>query len=193
MMTVLFVILYILLFLLLLLGLILFSNFLVILSVSEKNLIVKLKILHITIRIPLEKKEKDKTKKKEEKPKEETQDSVMKKFLEMRNTFTRIREALEKTLSYLSQKIAIKETGVVGKFGLGNAALTGMSYGAVEAFAGLVTGFLQHFFKFEKAPYRSIQMDYENLVFELRFAMILKTRPIYLVKAALIFLKNWKS
>ncbi|MBQ7792120.1 MAG: DUF2953 domain-containing protein, partial [Clostridia bacterium] len=145
MMTVLYVILYILLFLLLLLGVILFSNFLVILSVSEKNLIVKLKILHITIRIPLEKKEKTK---KEEPKKEETQDSVMKKFLEMRNTFTRIREALGKTLSYLSQKIAVKESGVVGKFGLGNAALTGMSYGGVEAFAGVVTGFLQHFFKF---------------------------------------------
>lgn len=184
--------LYIILFLLLLLGVILFSDFLVILSVSEKNLILKLRVLHITIRIPLDKKPK-KEKKEMPKKEEETQDSVMKKFLEMRNTFTRIRAALEATLSYLSQKIHIKETGVVGKFGLGNAALTGMSYGGVEAFAGVVTGLLQHFFKFEKAPYRSIQMEYDKLVFELTFAMILKTKPIYLLKAALIFLKMWKS
>lgn len=184
---------YIILFLLLLMGILLFSNFLVILSVSEKNLIVKIKILHITIRIPLEKKEKASKEEKKESQEKPTQDSVMKKFLEMRNTFTRIRQALEKTLSYLAQKIHIKETGVVGKFGLGNAALTGMSYGAVEAFAGVVTGFLQHFFQFEKPPYRNIQMDYDNLVFELRFAMILKTKPYILIKAALIFLKNWKS
>ncbi|MBQ7950668.1 MAG: DUF2953 domain-containing protein [Clostridia bacterium] len=178
----------ILLFLLILVALLLFCDFLVILSVSEKQLTLKVRVLHITIRIPLKKAE-DKT---EKKPKEinETQDSVMKSFLEMRNTFTRIRTALEKTLSYLCRKIHIKEMGVVGKFGLGNAALTGMSYGAVEAFAGLVTGFLQHFFKFEKPIYRNVQMEYDSLIFQLNFAMVLKTKPIYLLKAALIFLKH---
>lgn len=184
--------LWILLAIILLIALLLFSDFLVILSVSDKRLTLKLKVLHLTIRIPLgknEKKEQPKTPKTEEK----SEDSVMKRFLEMRNTFTRIREALEKTLSYLSQKIAIEETGVVGKFGLGNAALTGMSYGGVEAFAGVVTGLLQHFFRLKKPPYRNIQMDYDNVVFELCFAMILKTKPIYLLKAALIFYKNWKQ
>ena len=78
----------------------------------------------------------------------------------------------------------------MGKFGLGNAALTGMSYGAVEAFAGLVTGFLQHFFKFEKPIYRNVQMEYDSLVFQMNFAMVLKTKPIYLLTAALIFLKH---
>ena len=82
---------------------------------------------------------------------------------------------------------------MVGKFGLGNAAVTGMSYGMVEAFAGMVTGFLQHYFQFDKAPYRNIQMEYDKLVFELKFAMIVKTKPIYLLKAALIFLKYRKQ
>ena len=167
----------------------LFSPFLVILSVSEKNLIVKLRVLHITIRIPLDKKKKEKP----EETGEENQDSVLQKFLEMRNTFTRIRGALEKTLAYLSRKIHIHETGVVGKFGLGNAALTGMSYGMVEAFAGMVTGFLHHYFPFDKAPYRNLQLEYNQLVFELQFAMIVKTKPIYLLKAALIFLKYRKQ
>ncbi len=179
---------------LILLVILLVSNFLVILSVSESNLTVKLRVLHLTVKIPLDKKEKKEPKKKKEsKSQEETQDSVMKKFLEMRNSFTRIRTALEKTLSYLSQKISVCETGVVGKFGLGNAALTGMSYGAVEAFAGVVTGCLQHFLKFEKPPYRNVSMDFEHLVFQLKFAMILKTKPIYLLKAAWIFWRSWKS
>lgn len=184
------IVLYIFLILILLTALLLFSNFLVILSVSEKKLTVKIKVLHITIRIPLEEK-KPKKEKKEQKPKE-SNDSVMKQFLEMRNTFTRIRSALEATLSYLNQKIKVQQIGVVGKFGLGNAALTGMSYGAVEAFSGVVTGLLQHFLQFEQPLYRNIQMDYDNVVFELNFAMILKTKPIYLLCAGLIFLKNWK-
>lgn len=176
--------------LILLIALLLFSQFLVILSVSEKNLTLKIKVLHITIRIPLGEKKENKPKK--EKKETETEDSVMKKFLEMRNTFARVRAALEETLSYLNQKIRVQEIGVVGKFGLGNAALTGMSYGAVEAFSGVVTGLLQHFLKFEKPLYRNIQMDYDHLVFQLNFAMILKTKPIYLLNAGLIFLKNWK-
>ena len=175
----------ILLLLIVLILVLLFSPFLVILSVSEKNLTVKIRVLRITIRIPLQKKED-----KEDKTKEENPDSVLQKFLEMRNTFTRIRKALEETLGYLCRKIHIHETGVVGKFGLGNAALTGMSYGMVEAFAGMVTGFLQHYFRFDKAPYRNVQMEYDKLIFELKFAMIVKTKPIYLLVAALIFLKN---
>ena len=177
----------ILLFFVVLLLVLLFSPFLVILSVSEKNLTVKIRVLKITIQIPLQKKEKT------EDAKEENQDSVLQKFLEMRNNFTRIRAALEKTLAYLSRKIHIHETGVVGKFGLGNAAVTGMSYGMVEAFVGMVTGFLQHYFAFDKAPYRNLQLEYDKLVFELKFAMIVKTKPIYLLKAALIFLKYRKQ
>ena len=171
----------------------LFSDFLVILSVSDKAFTVKIRVLHITIRIPLGEKQEKKGKKEKAPETKETEDSVMKKFLEMRNTFSRIREALEKTLSYLSQKIKVQEAGVIGKFGLGNAALTGMSYGGVTAFVGVVTGLLQHFFKLEKPPYNNVQMDYDNLVFQLNFAMILKTKPIYLFKAGLIFLKNWKQ
>ena len=174
---------------------VLVSPFLVILSVSDKDIRVKLKVLHITIRIPLGEKEKKEAKKaekkKEKKAEENSADSVMKKFLEMRNTFTRIRSALEAVCSYLAKKIHIQEIGMTGNFGLGNAALTGMSYGMVEAFIGLVVGFLQHFFQFEKPPYRNLQMDYDNLTFELNFAMIMKTKPIYLLKAAWIFRRNW--
>lgn len=180
----------VLLVLLILILTLLFSPFLVILSVSEKKLTIKIKVLHITLRIPLGKKEEEED---EEEQQEKNADSVLQRFLEMRNTFARIRAALEKTLSYLSLKIHIQESGVVGKFGLGNAALTGMSYGMVEAFAGVVVGLLQHFFKFEKPMYRNIQMEYNELVFSLQFAMIVKTKPIYLLKAALIFWKNYKK
>lgn len=182
---------------LLLVALILFCPLSVLLSVGEKEMLLKLKVLGISIRIPLNPKDKKgkknkPPKEKEEKPKED-KESAMKTFLEMRNTFSRIREALGKTLSYLSRKIKIPQMGVVGKFGLGDAALTGVSYGMVEAFVGVVTGFMQQFFVFEKPVYRKLDMDYDNVVFKLQFAMQVKTRPYYLVRGALIFYKHFKQ
>lgn len=183
---------------LVLLAIFLVCPFSVLISVGEKEMLLKLKVLGIRIRIPLgagkdkPKKEK-KSKKEKEESKAEDKESAMKKFLEMRNTFTRIREALGKTLSYLSRKIRIPQLAVMGKFGLGDAALTGMSYGAVEAFTGVVTGFLQHFLVFEKPVYYKLDMDYDNVVFKLQFAMEVKTKPWYLVRGALIFYKNFKQ
>ncbi len=182
---------------LVLVGLILVCPLSVLFSVGETELMLRVKVLGIRFRIPLgekkdkPKKEKNVTEKKE--PKAEDRESVMKKFLEMRNTFTRIREALGKTLSYLSRKIRILQLAVMGTFGLGDAALTGMSYGAVEAFTGVVTGFLQHFLVFEKPVYYKLDMDYDNVVFKLQFAMEVKTKPWYLVRGALIFYKNFKQ
>ncbi len=180
---------------LVLVGLVLACPLSVLFSVGEDELMLRVKVLGIRIRIPLgEKKDKPKKEKKaKEENKAEDQESAMKKFLEMRNTFTRIREALGKTLSYLSRKIRIPQLAVMGKFGLGDAALTGMSYGAVEAFTGVVTGFLQHFLVFEKPVYYKLDMDYDNVVFKLQFAMEVKTKPWYLVRGALIFYKNFKQ
>ena len=197
MQTFLTVLLGILLLILILAALMLFCPLSVLLSVGERQMLVKLRVLGIAIRIPLGKKDKkEKAKKtKKEKPKkpEEDNESVMKKFLEMRNTFARIREALGKSLSYLSRKIHIPRICVLGKFGLGDAALTGMSYGMIEAFTGVVTGFLQHFFVFDKPVYYGLEMDYDNVVFKLQFAMEVKTKPWYLLKGALIFYKYWKQ
>lgn len=180
--------------LLLLVALLLFCPCSMILSVGEQELLIKLKVLGICIRIPLGKKEK-KAKKEKKNPKEpkEDKESVMKKFLEMRNTFARTREAIGKALSYLSRKIHIPRICVLGTFGLGDAALTGMSYGMIEAFTSVVTGFLQHFFVFEKPVYYGLNMDYDNVVFRLQFAMEVKTKPWYLVRGALIFYKHWKQ
>ncbi len=176
----------------------LFCPLSVLLSVGEKEMLVKLKVLGIRIRIPLHKNQDKDKPKKEKKPKQtedksENHDSVMKKFLEMRNTFARIREALGKTLSYLSRKIHIPQMCVLGTFGLGDAALTGMTYGTVEAFTGVVTGFLQHYFVFEKPVYYKLDMDYDNVVFQLQFAMEVKTKPWYLLRGALIFYKHFKQ
>ena len=182
---------------LIVLALFLICPFSVLVSVGEKEMLLKLKVLGISIKIPLDsKKDQDKPKKEKkpkEEPKAEDKESAMKKFLEMRNTFARIRDALGKTLSYLSHKIRIPQMGVVGKFGLGDAALTGISYGMVEAFTGVVTGFLQQFFVFEKPVYYGLEMDYDNVVFKLQFAMQVKTRPWYLVRGALIFYKHFKQ
>ena len=192
---------------LLLAALVLFCPFSVLFSVSNEEMLLKIQVLGIRIRIPLDSKDKkekqDKYKGKEAEEEQKSsakadvakdeKDSALKKFLEMRNTFTRIRAGLGKALAYLSKKITIKQLGVMGKFGLGDAALTGTSYGMVHAFTGVVTGFLQQFFEFEKPVYHKLDMDYDNVVFKLQFAMQMETKPWYLVRGALIFYKHWKQ
>ena len=177
-------------------ALVLFCPFLVLFSVSDEELILKIKVLGISLRIPLGQKEDSEDEDRQAKAKrtsKDEKDSALKKFLEMRNTFTRIRAGLGKALAYLSKKITIKQLGVMGKFGLGDAAVTGVSYGMVEAFTGVVTGFLQQFFEFEKPVYHKLDMDYDNVVFQLQFAMQIETKPWYLVRGALIFYKHWKQ
>ncbi|MBE7018601.1 MAG: DUF2953 domain-containing protein [Ruminococcaceae bacterium] len=181
---------------LILTALVLFCPFLVLFSVSDEELILKIKVLGISLRIPLGQKEDSEDEDRQAKAKrtaKDEKDSALKKFLEMRNTFTRIRAGLGKALAYLSKKITIKQLGVMGKFGLGDAAVTGVSYGMVEAFTGVVTGFLQQFFEFEKPVYHKLDMDYDNVVFQLQFAMQIETKPWYLVRGALIFYKHWKQ
>ena len=181
---------------LILTALVLFCPFLVLFSVSDEELILKIKVLGISLRIPLGQKEDSEDEDRQAKAKrtaKDEKDSALKKFLEMRNTFTRIRAGLGKALAYLSKKITIKQLGVMGKFGLGDAAVTGVSYGMVEAFTGVVTGFLQQFFEFEKPVYHKLDMDYDNVVFKLQFAMQIETKPWYLVRGALSFYKHWKQ
>jgi hypothetical protein len=181
------ILLYLLIFIIFLSFLFLILDFSVILSYNEKSFIIKIKALGFTIKIP---KIKDKKAKQKKEKKIETQDTVMKKFLDLRNEFTRKKNALSLTLSYLKGKIKIYETGIAGKFGLGNAAATGIAYGSLHAFLGVFTGFLGNLLQLEKLPSVNIDLDYDKIVFDIQFLAVIKIKPYHLLNAAIIFYKN---
>jgi len=190
-MLALYIILGILLILLIAVSLLLFLKFSVILSTEGKNINIKIKILGIAFSIPLSKNEKAKEEKKE-KPKVETEETVMEKFLNLRNNFTRQKNAIELAVIYLRKKIEIDDFGITGEFGTGNAASTGIAYGAVNAFINTVFGFLGQLFLIKKAPVTAVKLEYNKAVFNLKFAFMIKTKLWYLLKAFLIYKNNIK-
>lgn len=191
-MLALYIILGILLFLFILLALLLFLDFSVILSTDGKIISVKIKILGITIKIPLSPKEKQKEKPKKETKKPETEETVMQKFLNLRNNFARQKNAIELAVIYLRKRINIEDFGITGEFGTGNAASTGIAYGAVSAFVNTVFGFLGQFFVIKKPPVTALELSYDKAVFNLKFAFMIKTKLWHLLKAFLIYKNNIK-
>lgn len=193
-MTVLYVFLAILLILILLSLILLFSEFTVIMSTEGKNISVRLEALGLSFKLPLDKKTEKKAKKtkKEEPTKNENEESVMKKLMDMRNNFTRSKKALELAIIYLKNKIKLCELGVMGEFGTGNAAATGIAYGAFNAFVNTVFGFLGQFFSIKNPPETAVKLEYNKAVFNIKFAFMVKTKPFYLLKAFLIYKDNIK-
>ena len=75
---------------LILTALVLFCPFLVLFSVSDEELILKIKVLGISLRIPLGQKEDSEDEDRQAtatRTAKDEKDSALKKFLEMRNTF----------------------------------------------------------------------------------------------------------
>ena len=131
-------------------------------------------------------------KKPEETKKPQTEQTVMEKFLNLRNNFSRQKKAIELALIYFKNKIELKDFGITGEFGTGNAATTGMAYGAVSAFVNTVFGFLGQLFLIKKAPHIAVRLSYDKAAFSLRFAFMLRTTLWYLLKAFFIYKNNSK-
>ena len=170
----------------------LFLKFSVILSTEGKTINIKIRILGISFAIPISKKEKPKKEKKKEDKKPETEQTVMEKFLNLRNSFSRQKKAIELAIIYLRKKIELKDFGITGEFGTGNAATTGIAYGAVSAFVNTVFGFLGQLLLIKKAPAIAVRLNYDKAVFSLKFAFMIRTTLWYLLKAFLIYKNNSK-
>jgi hypothetical protein len=178
------ILLYLIIFIVFLAVLILIFDFTVILTYEDNSFRIKIRVLGIVLKIPIAKREE------KQKKKDETENSIMKKFLEARNGFNRKKEALSLALEFLKGKVIIYETGITGEFGLGNAAATGIAYGSIHAFVGTIIGFLAIYHKIEKSPSINIDLNYDKFIFKLNFSLVLKLKILNLIKAIIIFNKN---
>ena len=172
-----------------LLILFLFLKFSVILSIKKGNLEVRIKVLGLNFKIPLDKKKKSG----EEAESLKDEDSIMKKFMDFRNGFNRMKDAIKSALSYLRYKIEIFEMGILGDFGTGNAATTGIAYGSVEALLSAVSSLIGQYFELSKPIRVNIDLNFSEPVFNISFHAIVKARPIHILIAVLKFLKAKKT
>ena len=171
-----------------LLVLFLFLKFSVILSIKKGNLEIRLKVFGLKFKIPLEKKSK-----KEAKKPLSDEDSVMKKFMDLRNNFNRVRPAVSKTLSYLQYKIELCDIGVLGDFGTGDAATTGIAFGSVHALLGAVSSLIGQFFTLKNPIMTNVELDFSKPVFNLSLHAKIKARPIHLLTGILMYFKTLKK
>ena len=190
--TVLYIVLGILIFLIIAVLLLLFFDFSVILSTEGKKIKVFIKVLGIKFSVPLSKKEKKNVEKFAEESAEAEEETVMKRFFDMRNNFSRQKKALELALIYMKKRIIIDELGAVGEFGTGSAASSGIAYGTVMGFVNGVFGFLGQYFSLKKPPDIRLGINYDKPVFDIRFMFMVRTKPWYLLRAFLIYRNNIK-
>ena len=167
-----------------LLVLFLFLKFSVILSIKKGNLEVKIRVLGIKFKISLSEK-----KKKDEKEAPKDENSVMEKFMDLRNNFNRTKDAIKETLSYLRYKMELCEAGILGDFGTGNAATTGIAYGSVQALVAGISSLIGQYFELKKPVRINIDLNFSEPVFNMSFHAIVKARPIHILTAALKFIK----
>jgi len=167
--------------------LILFLKFSVILSIKKGDLEVRVRVLGLKFKIPLEKKVKET----EEAAKDEN--SVMKKFMDLRNDFHRIKEAIKAALTYLRYKIELYDMGILGDFGTGNAATTGVAYGSVQAFLSAISSLIGQYFELKRPIRVNVDLNFSDPVFNISFHAIVKARPIHLLIGVMKFLKANKT
>ena len=173
-------------FLIILVILFLFLKFSVILSIKNGALELRIKVFGIKLKIslPVDKKQGEK----KEKPRDEN--SVMKKFMDFRNEFNRKKSAISNALGYLRYKIEIHDVCILGDFGTGNAATTGIAYGSVQMLAGGISSLIGQYFTLEKPLKMNVALNFEKPVFEMSFHASITARPVHLLVGGLKFLKN---
>ena len=171
-----------------------FTSLKLVISVGNSGIYIKILKFGFSFDIPLDKVNNGKKSKKPEDEKNakklNSEDSIIKKFFDMRNNFMRQKKALSKVLGYLKGKIFVKETGLIGKFGTGNPVTGGIAYGSVCAFVNTISSFLGNFFVLEKPPVINVDFKPQEAVFEIKCAFLVEAKPFYIVKAFLIYKKN---
>lgn len=176
-----------------------FTSLKLVISVGNSGIYIKILKFGFSFNIPLDKM-KNKSAKSIKKPEDEknakklnSEDSIMKKFFDMRNNFMRQKKALSEVLGYLKGKISVNETGFIGKFGTGNPVTGGIAYGSVCAFVNTISSFSGNFFVLEKPPVINVDFKPQEAVFEIKCAFLVEAKPYYIVKAFLIYKKISKE
>ncbi len=166
----------------------LYTKMRLIISVGSGGLYIKVCKFGFSYTVPLDKT--DKADKKEEKKEAiSNEDSIMKRFLDMRNNFMRQKKAVSVALSYLRGRIYLNEVGIIGKFGTGNPVTGGIAYGSVCGFVNTVIAFSGQFFVVEKPPVIDVKFKAQESVIEIKAAFLVDAKLIDIIKALLKYKK----
>ncbi len=159
---------------------------------SKLKIIIKCLFIKVTLdRERLAKKKPKKTERVKQKPKDEhtEKQSIIEKIKNLKKGFDEVRYILHDVFDVMRDKMEFSGIYVRVKYGTGDAAITGMIYGAIWSFVGNVYGFLCRFFRV-KFPKVELEPQFGGKAFEIEAEGIITTRLVHIIIAAIRSGKN---
>lgn len=127
-----------------------------------------------------------------EEDKEKTAEGFFAKLEKAKTQFFEVREIVETVFQSSGHRVEFSNIYIRSKFGTGDAAHTGMAYGAVWTIIGNVYAFLCRFFKIE-FPEVELIPAFNETIFEIEAEGIIKMRLVHIISAALMGFRAYKK
>lgn len=167
-------------------------------DVEYRNTKLKITIKCLFIKVTLDENSFSKTRgKQSSKPKQKVSNkeysaekiSPIEKLKNLKKSYNEMKDILNDIFELLKDKAEFSGIYVRVKYGTGDAAITGMIYGAIWSFIGSVYGFLCRFFSI-KFPKVELEPQFGGKAFEIEAEGIITTRLVHIIIAAIRSLKN---
>lgn len=114
---------------------------------------------------------------------------VIEKIKNLKKGYDNMKDVLGDVLALLKDKAEFSGIYIRVKYGTGDAAITGMVYGAIWTFVGNVYGFLCRYFRI-RFPELELEPVFGEKVFEIEAEGIITTRLVHIITAAFRSRKN---
>lgn len=176
---------------LVIIALLLFSPLKIVVQYREKKikLIFRCVFLRFSVKDSAFQKKK-KAEKPDEKPEEE-KDGVS-RIKKMQGGFDSAKEALDEILDLVKHRAKFSDIYVRLRYGTGDAANTGIMYGAIWAFVGNIYAYLcRHFYV--EFPTVELEPQFDKAAFEVEAQGIITTRLVHIIKCVLKLLPKLRT
>ncbi len=173
--------------------LLLFSPLKIVVQYHEKKikLIFQCAFLRFSVKDSAFRK-KNKSEKSEKKPAENAQKDGVSRIKKMQSGFDSAKDALDEILDLVKNRAKFSDIYVRLCYGTGDAANTGIMYGAVWAFVGNVYSYLcRHFYV--EFPTVELEPQFDRTAFEIEAQGIITTRLVHIIKCVLKLLPKLRA
>lgn len=114
------------------------------------------------------------------------------KVQKIKGKYTEAKEIIDAVLDCAGDRVEFSDVFIRSKFGTGDAASTGMLYGAIWTLVGNVYAFLCRFFNI-KFPEVELVPNFNEKAFEIETEGIIKIRIVHIITAAMCGFKVYKK
>ena len=135
---------------------------------------------------------KKKSEKSDEKPVEDAEKDGASRIKKMQSGFDSAKDALDEILDLVKHRAKFSDIYVRLCYGTGDAANTGIMYGAIWAFVGNIYAYLcRHFYV--EFPIVELEPQFDKTAFEIEAQGIITTRLVHIIKCVLKLLPKLRA